>query len=317
MIAADYRETTAIAVPESIYSPMRPAEKVAYAAEVASALKDVIVKKGLAKKIQGRDHIKVEGWQTAAALCGISCRVTHTTVSEDGQGYIAHAEAVRTDSGIVVGAGDGMCSRNERIWAKRDDYALRAMAQTRAVSRALRGVLAFVITLAGYEATPVEEMPPEGVESTPPPPPELKAPPDPYSNAALIELHERAGKPNGTLGAYIVAEVAPNFASRSPKTLTPDEKKYCWTLLDALHAAEAIASSPVADRKISPETNGRLFRLLDECGLKDKADRIAFAADHGVKVESFSNLTEQQGRKLIEVLRALPLVLDEKRSPLL
>jgi hypothetical protein len=160
IVAAEYHEVSA-AIPETIYSPMRPADKVAYAAEVATALKDVIVQRGLSTRIGGRDHISVEGWQTAAALCGVSCRVTTTGVSEDGNGYVAHAEAVRTDSGIVVGAGDGMCSRNERTWAKRDDYALRAMAQTRAVSRALRGVLAFIITLAGYEATPAEEMPPE------------------------------------------------------------------------------------------------------------------------------------------------------------
>ena len=52
-----------------------------------------------------------------------------------------------------------MCSRGERTWAKRDDYALRSMAQTRAISKAMRGPLGFVMTLAGFEATPLEEMP--------------------------------------------------------------------------------------------------------------------------------------------------------------
>jgi hypothetical protein len=35
------------------------------------------------------------------------------------------------------------------------------MAQTRAVSKALRAPLGFVMTIAGFEATPQEEMPPE------------------------------------------------------------------------------------------------------------------------------------------------------------
>jgi hypothetical protein len=46
------------------------------------------------------------------------------------------------------------------------------MAQTRAVSKALRGPLGFVVTLAGYEATPAEEMPPSDS-----PPPQAAPPP--------------------------------------------------------------------------------------------------------------------------------------------
>jgi hypothetical protein len=65
-------------------------------------------------------------------------------------------------AGQVVGAAEAECLRSERTWKGRDDYALRSMAQTRAVSKALRGPLGFVVTLAGYEATPAEEMPAEG-----------------------------------------------------------------------------------------------------------------------------------------------------------
>ena len=46
-------------------------------------------------------------------------------------------------------------------WSGRDDYALRSMAQTRAVSKALRLPLGFIVALAGYEATPADEMPAE------------------------------------------------------------------------------------------------------------------------------------------------------------
>ena len=41
----------------------------------------------------------------------------------------------------------------------RDDYALRSMAQTRATSKALRQPLGFVMSLAGFDPTPAEEMP--------------------------------------------------------------------------------------------------------------------------------------------------------------
>ena len=47
---------------------------------------------------------------------------------------------------------------HEKTWAGRDDYALRSMAQTRATSKAMRQPLGFIITLAGFDATPAEEM---------------------------------------------------------------------------------------------------------------------------------------------------------------
>jgi hypothetical protein len=73
-------------------------------------------------------------------------------------GWEARVEA-RTLDGRVVGAAEAMCTRDERTWKSRDDYAIRSMAQTRATSKALRQPLGFVVTLAGFEATPDEEMP--------------------------------------------------------------------------------------------------------------------------------------------------------------
>jgi methylglyoxal synthase len=48
--------------------------------------------------------------------------------------------------------------RSEKTWARRDDYALQSMAQTRATSKALRLPLGFVMQIAGYDATPAEEI---------------------------------------------------------------------------------------------------------------------------------------------------------------
>ena len=60
--------------------------------------------------------------------------------------------------GREVGWGEGRCTRAERNWASRDDYALASMAQTRGQSRALRQPLGFVVSLAGYATTPAEEV---------------------------------------------------------------------------------------------------------------------------------------------------------------
>ena len=61
-----------------------------------------------------------------------------------------------------------MSTSGEENWQDRDDYALRSMAQTRATSKALRQPLGFVITLAGFDPTPAEEMPHDAQPSTSP-----------------------------------------------------------------------------------------------------------------------------------------------------
>ena len=53
--------------------------------------------------------------------------------------------------GRVVGAAESECSRAERRWKTADPYAIRSMAQTRAIGRALRAPLGQIVVLAGYE----------------------------------------------------------------------------------------------------------------------------------------------------------------------
>lgn len=80
--------------------------------------------------------------------------------------------------GRVVGAAESMCTRSEKEWGPnpsrgkpRDEFALRSMAQTRAIGRALRAPLGQIVVLAGYEPAGAEEMPPAAVVDAPPPEP--------------------------------------------------------------------------------------------------------------------------------------------------
>lgn len=52
---------------------------------------------------------------------------------------------------------------------------------------------------------------------------------------------------------------------------------------------------------IRKETNAALFASLAEIGVEDKPTRLAFAKDNGVEIDSYSKLTEEDGRKLIDV----------------
>lgn len=132
-----------------------PVQVLAKATETADALADVLKSRKLTSSIQGRDHVNVEGWQTLGSMLGVTPVCVWTRPLDNG--WEARVEA-RTLDGRVVGAAEAMCTRSERSWKNRDDYALRSMAQTRATSKALASPLRFVITLAGYEGTPAEEM---------------------------------------------------------------------------------------------------------------------------------------------------------------
>ena len=89
-------------------------------------------------------------------MLGVFPFTVWTRKLEDG--WEARVEA-RTLDGRVVGAAESMCARSERRWRNADDYAIRSMAATRATSKALRQPLGFVMHLAGFDATPADEIP--------------------------------------------------------------------------------------------------------------------------------------------------------------
>lgn len=158
-------DTTAVVVSNGHSEPLAlvqgtPTEIVERATEMADRLRDVINKQHLYANIQGKKHVTVEGWTTLGALCGVFPVVawSRPIEAEDISGWEARVE-VRTLAGQVIGAAEAQCTRSERSWSGRDDYALRSMAQTRATSKAMRLPLAWIMSLAGFEVTPAEEMP--------------------------------------------------------------------------------------------------------------------------------------------------------------
>ncbi len=143
--------------PPALFKTDDPVEVIEKATAVADALKDVLRKQGLVSTISGRSFVKVEGWTLLGSMLGVNAVCTGTETLPEG-GYRATVEARMAD-GRVVGSADAACTRTEKTWKNRDDYALLSMAQTRATSKALRIPLGFVVTLAGFEATPADEIP--------------------------------------------------------------------------------------------------------------------------------------------------------------
>ena len=150
--------------PISLFGTSEPLAVLDQASKVAFALAKVINKQKLFTVINGKKHVHAEGWTLLGSMLGVFPQIEWTRrIKGEGadysqDGWEARAVAVVAASGVTVGSADSMCTRQEKMWKDRDDFALRSMAQTRATVRALRGPLGFVIKLAGYAATPAEEV---------------------------------------------------------------------------------------------------------------------------------------------------------------
>ncbi len=150
--------------PGTLFRTDDPTEIVARATATADALMNAVrahdagkpKEKRLISVISGKEFPKVEAWTLLGTMLGVFPVVVWTR--EITGGWEARVEA-HTLSGAVVGAAEAICENTEQNWKGRPSNALKSMAQTRATSKALRGPLGFVMTLAGLEATPAEEIP--------------------------------------------------------------------------------------------------------------------------------------------------------------
>ena len=135
-----------------------PQDVVAQATAIATTLAAVIDKRRLYSTIQRKRYVRVEGWTTLGAMMGVLPR--EVDVVPDGEGgYTATVELIRATDGQVIGRGSAAVGMDEPTWAKRPEYARRSMAVTRATGKAFRLGFSWIMTLAGYEVTPAEEMP--------------------------------------------------------------------------------------------------------------------------------------------------------------
>lgn len=128
--------------------------------DMANVLKGHIVKQKLYTTIVGKNYAHVEGWQFAGGLMGLFPIVTEVVdLSKQGEiKWMAKVEIQNIKDGKVVGRGFAICSNKENRKKSFDEYAIVSMAQTRAIGKAYRNLIGWVMKLAGYEGTPSEEM---------------------------------------------------------------------------------------------------------------------------------------------------------------
>lgn len=147
----------------SIYRSQDPEAQLEEAQARAKVLVQVVREQGLAQSFGGsrKPHVQVEGWTFLASQFGLIPDIEWTRELEDG--WEARAQLIRLADGAVVAHAEGECRRSEEKggkhrWKSANSYEIRSMAQTRAVSKVCRIALSSIMVLAGFSATPAEEM---------------------------------------------------------------------------------------------------------------------------------------------------------------
>jgi hypothetical protein len=151
------------------------------ATDVAGVCAEIVKKTAI--NIQGKRYVKVEGWMAIATAYG--CVAGATNVQQVLGGVAATGELRKISDGTLVATAEGFVGEDEPTWfggnkqvrdktsqtgwvtrdmPSRAMYAIRAMAQTRAISRVCRSAFAHVVVLidSNLSTTPAEEIPDGG-----------------------------------------------------------------------------------------------------------------------------------------------------------
>jgi uncharacterized protein (DUF3820 family) len=214
-------------VAESSNVPMRPSDAISRGAEQARPLAEMIKSQKLSVKISGREYVKAEGWTTLAAMNGVLAREEEVIKLDDGT-YIATVALVRINDGAVLTRASAECGMDEPMWAQRPNYARRSMAITRATGKACRIAFSWIMSLAGYEVTPAEEM--DSVAHEVRPPAQQPRPVDEVVHATVVDegVPYRPVIPFGKNKGKALAELAPQslnwYLERIQQTLAEKGK---------------------------------------------------------------------------------------------
>ena len=176
----DQVETTAIVeqdkpLPDyAILNPEIPMSvKVGVATNVANTLAPLVrnqglVVKGLNRSNKDAEYVTVEGWEVLGTFLGI---VPVTTIIKEVKnkqertvGYVARATLYQNPiiendeivGGTVIARAEAQADKSG---FQKDMFAIASMAQTRALGKAYRMGLSWIMKMAGFEPTPAEDMP--------------------------------------------------------------------------------------------------------------------------------------------------------------
>ena len=128
--------------------------------QLATHLQKIFREQNLFCKIQGREYVKVAGWQYAGTKLGLVPMVEEIAdqSSEKEVRFQTRVALLNIKTNQYVGCGFGLCSNLEAGKKSKPTYAIQSLSQTRAIGKAFRNLLGWVVEMAGFESTPAEEL---------------------------------------------------------------------------------------------------------------------------------------------------------------
>lgn len=271
-----------------------PGTMIRHASDVAGVCREIVMR--TACNIQGRKYVKCEGWMAIATAHG--CVASSKDVQRIDGGYRAIGEIRRISDGVLLAQAEGFIGEDEPTWfgggprnlPKRADYAIRAMCQTRAISRACRAAFAHVVVLidGGLSTTPAEEVPDGGFRDEPPKTPQ-DAPQTPTTRtpaatkkASPTPKSASAGKPAASSAPDAKFDAKAFLANCKKRLLAlvgPDVEWAWWKY--ALDKSWILPNESLADT-----TSDKMFEGYDS---KDIISSVAGLFDsHSAAVKAFA-----------------------------
>lgn len=273
--------------------------------DAADLCREIVTKKAMT--IQNRRYVNVEGWQAIAVAHG--CMASARAVEKVDGGVRAIGEVRRMSDGVVLAEAEGFVGEDEPTWyggtiktkwgekelPKRPDYAIRAMAQTRAISRACRSAFAHVVVMIdeGLSTTPYEEVPAGGFTDEPH---------DPRTGEIIEGAPEQREKVPGIhkikqrLRAFKQAGSAPDMTLEQFRKLVHENRADLKAIRDGKHewwtgdGGEDEGFERWLERRyaeLTPQEESETFRqlsdTLDAC--ETQGDLVKFAELHGDAIE--------------------------------
>lgn len=151
--------------PQKLYAALTMSK----AKKIADELVRFVKANQLTAHIAGKEYLLVEAWQfvgeTQMGLTQVvtECERVQTDIPKEIK-YKAVVE-VFNQQGTIVSRGFAFCSNLEKKKTSFEEFSVASMAQTRAIGKAYRNILAWIVRMAGYEATPAEEIDRDRMES--------------------------------------------------------------------------------------------------------------------------------------------------------
>ena len=133
-------------------------DKIEVATKVAASLKRVIQSQDLAVKIGPSEYVTAEGWEVLGTMLGCTPYVESVEeIPTDAKHKFMYKATVSIRQGdTILSRASAMAERNNM---QKDRPSVYSMAQTRALGKAYRMALSWIVKMADYEPTPAEEMP--------------------------------------------------------------------------------------------------------------------------------------------------------------